>query len=151
MPLLYYDSRRPEAQRRDEIALNVDIAPTLLEAAGVSVPSEMQGRSLLPLIRGEKPEDWRTDFYYEHAFDVQKLIDEGRISPERLWPIPRSEGVVSLDWKYLRYYDYPSPNEELYNLADDPQETTNLANDAAHQAEKDRLVQRMNALHEAAK
>ncbi len=151
VPLLYYDSRRPEAQRRDEIALNVDIAPTLLEAAGVSVPSEMQGRSLLPLIRGEKPEDWRTDFYYEHAFDVQKLIDEGRISPERLWPIPRSEGVVSLDWKYLRYYDYPSPNEELYNLADDPQETTNLANDAAHQAEKDRLVQRMNALHEAAK
>jgi arylsulfatase A-like enzyme len=151
VPLLYYDSRRPEAQRRDEIALNIDIAPTLLEAAGVAVPAAMQGRSLLPLVRGEKPDGWRQDFYYEHAFDVQKLIDEGKINPERLWPIPRSEGVVSLDWKYLRYYDYPPPNEELYNLKDDPQETTNLANHAAHQAEKERLVQRMNALHKAAK
>ena len=151
VPLLYFDPRRPEAQRRDEIALNIDIAPTLLDVAGVSVPSVMQGHSLLPLVRGEKVADWREDFYYEHAFDVQKLVDEGRISPERLWPIPRSEGVVSLDWKYLHYYDYPSPNEELYDLRNDPRETTNLADDPAHQAEKDNLRSRMQTLREAAR
>ena len=151
VPLLYYDPRQREAQRRDEIALNIDIAPTLLEVAGVAVPPEMQGRSLLPLVRGEKPDDWRTDFYYEHAFDVQKLVDEGKISPERLWPIPRSEGVVSLDWKYLHYYDYPSPNEELYDLRRDSHETTNLASDPEHQAMKDSLRSRMQTLREAAR
>ncbi len=151
VPLLYYDPRLPGARRRDEIALNIDIAPTLLEVAGVAVPSAMQGRSLLPLVRGEAVADWRKDFYYEHAFDVQKLLDEGRVDPERLWPIPRSEGVVSLDWKYLRYYDYPSPNEELYDLRRDPHETTNLASDSEYQEEKNNLVQRMEKLREGAK
>ncbi len=151
VPLLYYDPRRPNAQRRDEIALNIDLAPTLLEVAGVGVPPEMQGRSLLPLIQGDSAPDWREDFYYEHAFDVQTLLDEGKADPEQLWPIPRSEGVVSLDWKYLRYYDYPLPNEELYDLRDDPHETTNLASDEEYRAEKDTLVARMEALREMAR
>lgn len=151
VPLLYYDPRRPNAQRLDEIALNIDIAPTLLDVAGVAVPPEMQGRSLLPLIQGELVADWREDFYYEHAFDVQTLLDEGKADPEQLWPIPRSEGVVSLDWKYLHYYDYPPPNEELYDLRDDLHETTNLAEDAEYQSEKNRLVQRTEDLREMAK
>ncbi len=151
VPLLYYDPRRPEAQRRDEIALNIDIAPTLLEVAGVAVPPAMQGRSLLPLVRGESVADWREDFYYEHAFDVQTLLDEGKADPEQLWPIPRSEGVVSLDWKYLHYYDEPPPNEELYDLRRDPHETNNLASDSEYQEEKDNLVQRMEALRQEAR
>ena len=151
VPLLYYDPRRPEAQRREEIALNIDIAPTLLEAAGVAVPSAMQGRSLLPLVRDKTVADWREDFYYEHAFDVQKLVDEGRISPERLWPIPRSEGVVSLNWKYLHYYDYPPPNEELYDLRRDSHETSNLADDPMYQEMQDSLRSRMQTLREAAR
>ncbi|MGB3780163.1 MAG: sulfatase [Tunicatimonas sp.] len=151
VPLLHYDPRRPEAQRRDEIALNIDIAPTLLEVAGVAVPPAMQGRSLLPLVRGESVTDWREDFYYEHAFDVQTLLDEGKADPEQLWPIPRSEGVVSLDWKYLHYYDEPPPNEELYDLRRDPHETNNLASDSEYQEEKDNLVQRMEALRQEAR
>jgi arylsulfatase A-like enzyme len=150
VPLLYYDPRQPETQRRNEIALNIDIAPTLLDVAGVAVPPVMQGRSLLPLVRGEKVADWREDFYYEHAYDVQKLVDEGRISPERLWPIPRSEGVVSLDWKYLHYYDYPPPNEELYDLQNDPHETTNLADNAEYQADREHLRTRRDALRKEA-
>ena len=149
VPLLYYDPRLPaerRGQRLDNIALNVDVAPTLLNVAEVSVPPKMQGRSLLPLIRGEAVTDWRQDFYYEHPFDVQTLLDEGKADPEKLWPIPRSEGLVSLNDKYLHYYDEPSPNEELYDLRNDPHETTNLADDVAYRAVKDSVRQRMEVL-----
>ena len=154
VPLLYYDPRLPDdqrGQRLTHIALNVDIAPTLLEAAEVDVPPEMQGRSLLPLIHDDSVSDWRSDFYYEHAFDVQSLWDAGKADPESLWPIPRSEGVVSLNDKYLRYYDEATPNEEAYDLRNDPHETTNLAEAAEYQTVKDSLQQRMKILRQAAR
>jgi arylsulfatase A-like enzyme len=50
----------------DKMILNVDFAPTLLEAAGLKVPSDMQGRSILPLLRGQPPKDWRTAMYYRY-------------------------------------------------------------------------------------
>ena len=145
VPLLYYDPRLPtgrQGARVPEIALNVDIAPTLLAAAGVEAPAEMQGRSLLPLIRGLPVDDWRRDFYYQHPFDVRTLAEEN----EQLWPIPRSEGLVSLDHKYLSYYDEPAPNEEVYDLGADPHEVTNLANEAARRPLRDSLRQRMEVI-----
>jgi arylsulfatase A-like enzyme len=53
----------------DAIALNVDFAPTFLDAAGAAVPAAMQGRSLLPLLRGGTPADWRTAMYYRYYHD----------------------------------------------------------------------------------
>ena len=55
--------------RSDAMALNVDFAPTFLDAAGVKVPAEMQGRSLLPVLRGKTPADWRTSMYYRYYHD----------------------------------------------------------------------------------
>ena len=52
----------------EDIVLNVDFAPTLLHAAGVSVPSEMQGRSFLPLLKGKTPANWRQSMYYRYYF-----------------------------------------------------------------------------------
>ena len=46
--------------------LNVDFAPTLLDAAGQSVPSDIQGWSFVPLLQGKKPTDWRTSMYYRY-------------------------------------------------------------------------------------
>ena len=150
VPLLYYDPRLP-ADRRGarvpQIALNIDIAPTLLDLAGVAVPEQMQGRSLLPLVRGEPVRDWREDFYYEHAFDVRSL----GVDPAKLWPIPRSEGVVSLDYTYLVYYDEPPPNEELYDLRADPDQTTNLAEQPTAATTLDRMRRRMRALKQSLK
>ena len=51
------------------MALNVDFAPTFLEAAGAPVPAEMQGRSLLPVLKGRTPADWRTSMYYRYYHD----------------------------------------------------------------------------------
>jgi arylsulfatase A-like enzyme len=70
MPFLV---RWPEAIRpgstSDAIAINVDFAPTFLDAAGAAVPAAMQGRSLLPILRGKTPADWRTAMYYRYYHD----------------------------------------------------------------------------------
>jgi arylsulfatase A-like enzyme len=102
---------------RDEVALNIDVAPTLLAAAGLPVPGEMQGRDLMPLIRGEV-EAWREDFLFEHLFQHAR--------------IPRSDGVVAGRYKYLRYIDQEPVYEQLFDLKTDPHETLNVAGDPDH-------------------
>lgn len=115
VPLLIYDPRLPRQQRGrviDEMALNVDIAPTILSYAGVPVPSQMQGEDLRPLVNGADM-DWREDFLFEHLFQ------HGRI--------PKSDGVVADRYKYLRFVDEEPVYEMLFDLEKDPHETDNVA------------------------
>ncbi len=117
VPFILYDPRLPEAQRGrrvEAMALNIDIAPTLLDLAGIEAPSAMQGRSLLPWLRGETP-PWREHWFFEHRFD----------SPHH--KIPMSEGVRSPRWKYFRWINVEGTPEELYDLEQDPLEIRNLA------------------------
>lgn len=123
VPLVFYDPRAPKnqrGQRREEIALNIDVNPTLLDLAGLPIPESVQGQSLKPLLDGKSPE-WRDEFLYEHLFKV----------PEQAVPqtgyIPSSVGVRTTRWKYLRYMDYDPVYEELYDLQNDPHEVNNLA------------------------
>lgn len=116
VPLIIYDPTLRNSRRGthcSEIALNTDIAPTVVEFAGIVPPETMQGYSLIPLIRGIVPHEWRQDFYYEHTFDHPG--------------IPKSEGVVSKRFKYLRYFEQHPPYEELFDLQNDPNETNNLS------------------------
>jgi len=148
VPLVVFDPRAPKKRRGisiDEMVLNVDIAPTILELAGVKVPEQMQGRSLVGLLRGEKPA-WRTDFFYEHLFEHPR--------------IPKSEAVRTQRWKYIRYIEqkpvYPVRNsngvyEELYDLKDDPQETTNLAKNKKYRNTLEGLRKRCDELCELCK
>ncbi len=113
LPLLIYDPRLPKGKfvkSIDELVLNIDIAPTICELAGVAVPDVMQGTSLLPLIRGEAT-DWRDDFLYEHRFRHAR--------------IPMSEGVRTKRWKYTRYTSVSPVYEELFDLPTDSHETPN--------------------------
>lgn len=118
VPSVIFDPRLPRKKRGrsvPQITLNVDFAPTLLELAGVPPPATMQGRSLAPLLRGETPAGWRTDFFYEHV----TLPDM----------IPPCEGVRTERWKYIRWTASSPLVEELYDLEADPLEETNLAGD----------------------
>lgn len=120
VPLILFDPRVPgEARGRapEELVLNIDIAPTLLELAGVAVPERMQGQSLTPFLRG-KPERWRSEFFYEHHFGP-KII-------------PPSEGIRTTRWTYLRWLGHEPVIEELYDLQNDPREEKNLAGNPEH-------------------
>jgi len=120
-PLIIYDPREPAAKRgRSERAmtLNIDFAPTMLALAGVPPPAGMQGRSLLPLVQGQAPSDWRTEFFYEHDF-----------APNI---IPPSEGVRTERWAYIRWVNESPLVEELFDLKADPLEGHNLAGDPEH-------------------
>ncbi len=111
----------PLARRADCMALNIDLAPTLLDYAGVPAPGGTQGVSLRPWIEGREAPGWRTDFYYEHR-TLPKII-------------PPSEGVRGEKWKYVRWTNESPVREELFNLEADPLELNNLADkhDAAKQ------------------
>lgn len=116
IPLIILDPRidKDRGLIREELALNIDIAPTILELAGLSTPDKMQGKSLVPLLHGKKV-DWRKAFFCEHRFHRTD--------------IPKSEGIRTKRWKYIRYYEQQPIYEELYDLLVDPHESFNLAGD----------------------
>ena len=138
VPLIVYQPSAPGSprhQNRDEMVLNIDLAPTLLELAGVKAPNRIQGRSLVPLLEGKHP-SWRQDFFYEHRFPHNR--------------IPQSEGVVTPRYKYLRYVETEPVQEELYDLGEDPHEARNLAGDPAHAGLRRQMVARYEQLKKAA-
>ena len=130
MPLLI---RYPKAVKagtvRDEFALNIDLAPTLLELAGVSVPARMEGHSLVPLLKAART-DWRKSFLIEYYSD-------------RVFPRIRQMGYKAIRnerWKYIHYFELDGM-DELYDLKTDPYEMTNVINqpDAANIVEEMKL------------
>jgi arylsulfatase A-like enzyme len=166
VPMIMFDPKRPAGQRgRRSTALvqAIDVAPTLLDYAGVAIPDTVQGKSLRPLIEG------RLESVREFSFS------------ENLWSTyfgnPRIESVRDLEWKYIRYFavdrsffaqsDPKNPwslyavapeqreayarwltasikgevpiHEELFHLASDPHETANLAGSPAYAAQLDRM------------
>jgi arylsulfatase A-like enzyme len=120
--------------KSDKIALNIDIAPTILSLAGIPVPAAVQGQDLMTLM--EKKNQGRDDFFYEHTFLG---------SPQ----LPMVEGVVSHDFKYMKYNEHGY--EELYHTAIDRYETTNLAKDARHLTKLKEMRARYVALKMAVK
>ncbi|MHC4751998.1 MAG: sulfatase family protein [Planctomycetota bacterium] len=136
VPLVIFDPRAGQKRRGvtvEQTALNVDIAPTILELAGLKVPQQMQGQSLVPLLKGKRPK-WRTEFFYEHLFEHAA--------------IPRTEALRTQRWKYARYIDYNY--EELYDLKNDPAETINLVDDEKYGKTLTSLRERCNELAQKA-
>lgn len=122
IPMMIFDPRSKGSEKSSEIALNIDVAPTILDYAGIDIPVLMQGKSLRPLISGENV-DWREEFLYEHLLYLKNTGG---------WYvyIPQTEGVVTDDYKYMRYFYHNDPHnpmyEELYNTKEDPKEKKNL-------------------------
>jgi hypothetical protein len=130
--------RYPKLARRgvtvDAMALNIDLAPTFLDLAGVPVPKAMQGRSWRPLLANAKtPEDWRHSYFYEY-------FREGKSAA------PSVTAVRTDSAKLVRYPESDAWTE-MFDLRSDPYETRNLFADPAHadlrrqlEAEYDRLA-----------
>jgi arylsulfatase A-like enzyme len=96
----------------EAIALNVDFAPTFLEAAGIAVTATMQGRSLMPLLRGETPRDWRVAMYYRYYHDP------GHHNTRAHYGVRTATHKLICYWKKDQW--------ELFDLRSDPAELRNL-------------------------
>lgn len=105
--------------RLQHMILNIDIAPTLLDLAGVAVPPSMQGRSAKQLLAGEPASGWRSSFLVEYYREWRGFTST-----------PTLEGVRTERYKYVRYLD-PVDRPELYDLIDDPHERINRHDDPA--------------------
>ncbi len=126
--LMRYPPLIAAGSRPSALALTVDIAPTVLEVAGAPVGDHIQGRSLVPLLRGETA-DWResilVEFYtYENPFNHLVEMDYRAIRTDR--------------YKYIHWVKFPAM-DELYDLTADPYELDNLADDPAQAAVVRRL------------
>ncbi|MEB2781317.1 sulfatase [Algoriphagus sp. C2-6-M1] len=117
VPMIIYDPRNPGHREISDFALNIDVAPTVLEFATGKLPQEWQGLSLADYVIGKNPAQDRKEFVAEHLWKVNI--------------IPASEGLRTKDWKYFRYQD-DLAHEELYNLKKDPLEKKNLAGKKSH-------------------
>jgi arylsulfatase A-like enzyme len=96
-----------------QMVLNLDLAETFLDAAGVTIPGDMQGMSLIPLLRGEKPDTWRNAIYY-HYYEYPAVH-----------MVKRHYGIRTERYKLIHFY-YDIDEWELYDLLNDPNELNNL-------------------------
>ncbi len=125
VPMIIYDPRmksKKGGRNIYDIALNIDIAPTILAAAGIEKNKNMQGVNLLNF--KELKKNKRDSFFYEHTFLG---------SPK----LPSVEGVVGVGIKYLNYTEYNY--DEMYDLKKDPHEKHNIINDPKYSKQRDLL------------
>ncbi len=108
----------PRRVDSSHMVLNIDVAPTLLDLAGVEVPSWMQGCSWKPLLDGSV-DNWREDFLYEwYEYPAVHCARKHR-------------GVRTSRWKLIHFWEQPE-EWALYDLPNDPMELVNLYDDKAH-------------------
>ena len=118
----------------DDMVSNLDFAETFLEVAGVNVPDEMQGRSLVPILKGQKPDDWRKSFYY-HYYEYPGPHD-----------VRRHYGVVTDRYKLVYFYEPDVDYWELFDRKSDPRELKSVygqAEQAAVQTELEAELARL--------
>lgn len=124
IPFIVYDPRKKSGKGNvlDEMVLNIDVAPTILELAGIEVPAAMDGRSMVSLLDG-KEKSWRNEFFYEHYCSVPTVGSY----------LPRNEGIRTEKDKYVSWIDFEG-TEEYFDLANDPKESNNLIANPEHKS-----------------
>jgi arylsulfatase A-like enzyme len=136
MPLIvHWPEGIEQGSVNEHLVQNLDFAPTILELAGADVPDRMQGRSMVPLLRGENPGDWRDAVYY-HYFE----------GPPRVHSVARHYGVRTDQYTLAHFPDH---NEwELFDLEADPNQLTSVYDDPDYAEIQQHLKDKINELQE---
>ena len=143
VPLVVRDPGMRSASRgstNDAITLNVDLAPTILAAAGVAPPAGMQGRDVSALYlapAGSARAPWRTEFLYEHPTIRSKDF------------IPASEALVTRGWKFIVWPEFGV--EQLFDLRNDPLEERDGVSDPANRARVEEMRTRLDTMRREAR
>ncbi len=119
----------------DRFALSIDLAPTVLELAGAKAQHKMDGRSLVPLLRGQAPDDWRDSLLIEYYTDTvfPRVLNMGY------------RAVRTRRYKYIRYTDLKGM-DELYDLKNDPYEMKNVIDEPASKPAFERMKVELDRL-----
>ena len=131
--IVRYPGRTKTNHVNDDMVLNIDYAPTMLDIAGVDIPKSIQGRSIRPLLGGETPKDWRTSMYYRYYMHLAHH-----------W-VPAHYGVRTNRYTLIYYYGDPlgtkgsikkptAPEWELFDRQKDPHQVRNVYNDPNYQS-----------------
>jgi arylsulfatase A-like enzyme len=123
---------KPGSVNNDMVS-NLDLAETFLDMAGVEVPSDMQGRSMVPVLKGKTPANWRKEHYY-HYYEYPGSH-----------MVKRHYGMSTERYKLIHYY-YDIDEWELFDLQSDPQEMKNVYNDPGYASVKKYLHKRLAKL-----
>ena len=147
--LMRYPRRIDPGKVETGFIMNIDLAPTILDYAGITPPESMQGRSALPLIEGAA-EDWREEVYYsyyENSWAFRDMDREQMTDPSfQFWTAHRvgpNRGIRTDRYKLIEYYTEGDGYWELFDLENDPNELVNLADDPGHAALRGELTQRL--------
>jgi arylsulfatase A-like enzyme len=92
--------------RNTDLVQNIDFAETFIDLAGGDLPEDMQGESIVPLLKGETPSDWRSSLYY-HYYDYPGAHS-----------VRAHEGVTTKNHKLIRFYGKDIPNGEAWEFYD---------------------------------
>ena len=119
--VIRYPGKIPAGTTSDALVMNIDLAPTFIDLAGIEVPSDIQGRSMQPVFAsgGKAPEDWRTGVYY-HYYEYPSWHS-----------VKRHYGIRTSDYKLIHFYNDVDV-WELYDMRRDPSEMNNVYNDPAY-------------------
>jgi arylsulfatase A-like enzyme len=128
----------PGSVNKDMVS-NLDIAETFVEAAGQAVPAEMQGRSLVPLLKGQTPADWRKSLYY-HYYEYP--------GPHN---VHRHYGVVTPRYKLVYFYEPDAHYWELFDLQKDPKELRSVYGQLEYAAVQKELQEELARLRKELK
>jgi arylsulfatase A-like enzyme len=123
---------RPGSVSSDMVS-NIDLAETFLDMAGVEVPEDMQGRSIVSILKGNTPADWRKEHYY-HYYEYPGSH-----------MVKRHYGISTERYKLIHYY-YDIDEWELYDIQTDPLELKNVYNDPSYASVKSYLHKRLENL-----
>ena len=123
---------KPGSTNKD-IVSNLDFAETILDIAGVKIPGDMQGESMVPLLKGETPSTWRKEHYY-HYYEYPAVHS-----------VKRHYGISTDQYKLIHFY-YDIDEWELYDLKSDPMEMKNVYNDPAYESIKKELNKRLKSI-----
>ena len=119
--------------RSDQMVQNLDYAQTFLEMAGAEIPANMQGRSLVPILKNGKADNWRKSIYY-HYYEYPSVH-----------MVPRHYGIRTERYKLIHFYQFG--NEwEMYDLKEDPDELTNIYGRADKKSLQTDLEQQLKAI-----
>ena len=131
--LIRYPQMVAPGTKATKMVQNIDFAPTFLKLAGLEIPDDMQGVSIIPILKGEDPENWRTSLYY-HYYEFPSIH-----------MAKRHYGIRTDRYKLIHFYN-DIDEWELYDLQADPSEITNLINHSDYQDIKNDLKHHLDSL-----